>query len=165
MKLLTINKLPYKKIMLSVMSFILMMLLVVFCIKALKVGVNNDFICHADMTTVNDDMTFHGVMDFKYRGGKGISNISGYVSVASDKEYIIQRTVLFTLENYGDNPVLSTEKIIISNLENTPGPILEKVLPALYLNEGNVTDAEVVHLRNNDWLIIKSKIPYLYCNT
>lgn len=119
--------------------------------------------CRADMTIKNTHSTFNGIMDFKIGQEKGIANIAGSVSNESGNEYIVQRTIFFTLTSYGGTPIWLSNKIVVSDVENSPAALLSGTLPDFYVKPSTVNDVNIIPVSKDGWLITKSSIPLLYC--
>ncbi|CAI1174638.1 hypothetical protein [Serratia quinivorans] len=149
----------YRIAIASVVALILFCL----CLLYIKNTKNQKITCRADMMIKSTDATFNGIMDFKTGEGKGIANISGSVSSGSGKEYIVQRTIFFTLTNYGGNPIWLSNKIVVSDIENAPPELLLTTLPDFYLKPSTISDVNIFPVSKDGWLITKSSIPLLYC--
>ena len=119
--------------------------------------------CRATLQIVRDKASFRGIVDFKSGDGKGIAHINGIINVTPQEEYTVQRTVLFTLADYGRSPVWVSRQIIISNRETTPAGIVQQFLPDFYLKSSGVTDIDIFALNKDADLITREGIPYLYC--
>jgi hypothetical protein len=83
--------------------------------------------------------------------------------VTPQDEYTVQRTVLFSLADYGPSPVWMSRQIIVSNRETIPSDVLQKFLPDFYLKNSGVTDIDIFALNKDADLITREGIPYLYC--
>jgi len=125
----------------------------------------NNLICKANLQIDSHHSIFRGVVEYKSRLTDGIANLSGYVVTPDKREYTVKRTVLFTRANHGISPVWESRRITVSNEENAPTDILQAVIPVFYLKSAEVDDVDVVPLSPSAYLILKSGVPYLYCNT
>jgi hypothetical protein len=133
------------------------------CLLYIRNPEQQKIICRADMMIKSTDSTFNGIMDFKTGEGKGIANITGSVSSGSGMEYLVQRTIFFTLTSYGGNPVWFSNEIVVSDIENAPPELLLKTLPDFYLKPSTISDVNIFPVSKDGWLITKSSIPLLYC--
>ncbi|EFR2684437.1 hypothetical protein KCK33_003508 [Salmonella enterica] len=120
--------------------------------------------CKADIQIIKRGLTFYGLIDYKSSGDKGIVNIAGNIVTADKKEFIVQRTILFSLEVYGVSPIWTSQKILVSNRETASSELLNEALPEFYIHPSQVTDVDVLLINRSSYLITKSGIPYLICN-
>jgi hypothetical protein len=123
----------------------------------------HSLVCRATLQIVRDNAIFRGIIDVKSGNDKGIANVNGIVNVTPQDEYTVQRTVLFSLTDYGPSPVWVSRQIIVSNRETIPSDVLQKFLPDFYLKNSGVTDIDIFALNKDADLITREGIPYLYC--
>ena len=123
----------------------------------------HSIVCRSTLQIVRGNASFRGIVDFKSGDGKGIANINGIINVTPQEEYTVQRTILFTLAEYGLSPVWVSQQIIISNRETVPAAILQQFLPDFYLKNSGVSDIDIFRLNKDAALLTREDIPYLYC--
>lgn len=123
----------------------------------------HSIVCRSTLQIIRDNASFRGIVDFKSGDGKGIAHVNGIINVTPQEEYTVQRTILFTLAEYGLSPVWVSQQIIISNRETAPAAVLQQFLPDFYLKNSGVTDIDIFRLNKDSDLITREGIPYLYC--
>lgn len=133
-----------------------------FCLSLPPYRHTHNLVCRANLHIVRDDIAFRGIVDIKSADMKGISNINGVIS-KDEQIYAVQRTVLFTHQDYGVSPVWTSRTIIPSNRETVPASVLEQILPKFYLEDSSVSDVDIFPLNNTAYLITKEGLPYFYC--
>lgn len=122
----------------------------------------HDLVCRANLRIVRDDVEFKGIVDVKSSGLKGISNINGMIR-KDDQTYTVQRTVLFTHQDYGISPIWTSRTVIPSNRETVTASVLEQILPKFYIEHSSVSNVDIFPINKTAYLITKEGLPYFYC--
>lgn len=149
-------------------GIILMLCLCVIAIASIwRLGNNHNHLhnlsCRAAIDIVRNTASFKGIIDIKSGDTKGIVNIDGIISDATNNEQTVQRMVLFTHSSYGTSPVWVSQKIHVSNRETAPASLIQQILPDFFLTNTSVSNVDLFALNRDTYLITKEGIPYLYC--
>lgn len=116
--------------LLSIVLIILVVLLIYLIYKPIvEDHTKYRLSCKADIRIENQNLVFRGVFSYKKSPSQGVAKVNGFVTTTDGKEFTVRRTIFFTQTDFGNNPVWTSNKIIISNSENIPAETLEKIIP------------------------------------
>lgn len=124
---------------------------------------NDQFSCQSNVVIKNRGGVFYGVINFNVSSLNGAVNINGFIKSATEPDYIVNRTILFSSSLHGGTPVWKSTSISISNIDTTPSQLLSGFIPQVYLVSSTISDMSIQKLDKNSFLLLRENIPYVYC--